>query len=84
MTTTSQPRTRSYRDQYGNTATVSGGAQRQDGPLTRMICNGCGHDVVWATSSRTGGKYLVDVLHGVVADYYSKRALHRCDAHRGA
>ena len=43
---------------------ASPGAVRQNGgSLPVQVCNRCGREVVWATSSRTGRKYLVTVSY---------------------
>lgn len=51
---TKQPRTR-----RGQGYASPGRAKGSDLPI--YICNKCHADVVWATSSRTGRKYLVTV-----------------------
>ena len=76
MTTTNQ---RTRRSPDGHSAT--GGAVRQDGPLPIYICNACGNDVVWATSTKTGRKYLANVYRGYLNQrYYVKRSAHQCPA----
>lgn len=58
---------------------VSDGAVAQDGVLKLMQCNACGAEVVWATSARTGRKYLVNVSRGHLDQrFYMKRNVHDC------
>lgn len=58
---------------------ISGGAVSQDGKLPLYICNTCGHEVVWATSRKTGRKYLVNVYKGQSgARFYVKHRPHNC------
>lgn len=55
------------------------GANRQEGPLPIYSCNTCHGQVVWATSRRTGGKYLVNVRQGYLQQrFYAKHDLHDC------
>lgn len=55
------------------------GAVRQEGSLPIYECNACGRQVVWATSSKSGRKYLVDVSKGHLDQrYYNKRNAHDC------
>lgn len=63
---------------------IGEGAVRQDGPLPGYICNACGEEVVWATSSRTGRKYLVNVSRGYHGQrFYIKRDVHECKGKEG-
>lgn len=79
-TTTKKPRTqRVYRE--GNPMSVGPGASTQDGTLPLYECTTCGREVVWATSTRTGRKYLADVYQGQVVRYYVKRSPHKCQDH---
>lgn len=56
------------------------GANAQEGTLPLYRCNTCGADVVWATSARTGRKYLADVKTGQAGQrYYVKASAHECD-----
>jgi hypothetical protein len=58
---------------------ITGGAQTQDGSLPAYICNTCNAEVVWATSTRTGRKYLVSVYRGYQGQrFYVKRQPHTC------
>jgi hypothetical protein len=59
---------------------ISPGAVAQhDGLLPGYICNGCGSEVVWCSSKRTGKKYLVNVSHGLSgARFYVGRNVHKC------
>lgn len=53
------------------------GAAAQEGLLPLYACNACGGRVVWATSSRTGRKYLANAyLFGGGGYYYNKRSVH--------
>lgn len=70
------PRTR--RNERGTYA--DGGAVNQDGNLPIYDCTTCGHEVVWATSARTGRKYLVNVSHGAQGSrFYMKHNVHPRD-----
>jgi len=76
-TTTTQRPARTRRDP--DRGSVSEGVQRQDGTLPLYLCNTCGRRVVWATSRRTGRKYLVNVSTGAGgSDFYAKADLHDC------
>jgi hypothetical protein len=56
------------------------GGVAQEGPLPLYVCNACREYVVWATSSRTGRKYLVTVQRGYHGQrYYNKRNVHPRD-----
>lgn len=58
---------------------ITGGAQTQDGALAAYLCNTCNVDVVWATSTRTGRKYLVNVHRGHLGQrFYVKHQPHKC------
>lgn len=60
---------------------VSDGAVSQDGPLRLAWCKYCKREVVWATSTRTGRKYLVNVSTGQSgARFYMKHNVHKCPA----
>ena len=64
----------------GRQAYASGGAVAQDGSLKVYYCGKCGSRVVWATSARTGGKYLVNVFdkhNGGM--HYVKNQLHTAE-----
>jgi hypothetical protein len=65
-------------------AFASVGAVRQSGgSLPIYICNGCGDEVVWATSQRTGRKYLARVHHGYLGQrFYVAASLHDCAKRR--
>lgn len=55
------------------------GATAQEGLLPLYACNACGGRVVWATSSRTGRKYLANAYlfsGGRHSYYYNKRSVH--------
>ena len=83
MTTTSAPRTR--RNERGSFAD-SGAVKAADGKLPIYDCLGCGDEVCWATSARTGRKYLVntrryaDHVNGGsgLGRWYDKSSPHRC------
>lgn len=78
MTSTRAPRTSAIL-RNGTPTYVSDGAVAQDGVLKLMQCNACGAEVVWATSGRTGRKYLVNVSRGYNDQrFYMKRNAHRC------
>ena len=74
-TTTKAPRTRrNIRGTY-----CGEGAVRQDGDLPIYDCLTCGAEVVWATSRKTGRKYLVNVSVGESGRrFYMKQNVHRC------
>lgn len=54
------------------------GAVRQEGSLPLYQCNACGSEVVWATSNRTGRKYLVAISKG----YHDQRFYVKANAHK--
>lgn len=55
------------------------GGVRQEGSLPIYRCNCCNRQVVWATSSRTGRRYLVDVQRGRSGQrFYVKAVAHTC------
>lgn len=75
----STTRTTAYRNHNNNTTYISGGANYQDGNLKLYVCNTCRREVVWATSTRTGRKYLANVYQGESnARYYVKASAHEC------
>lgn len=59
---------------------AGGGAVNQhDGKLPIYVCNDCGREVVWATSNRTGRKYLANISHGANGfRFYIGANVHRC------
>lgn len=64
---------------------ASEGGVRQEGSLPLYICNGCGREVVWATSTKTGRKYLASCSPSAsdgphAGWHYRKHAVHRCCA----
>lgn len=63
---------------------ASQGAVRQhEGSLPIYVCNDCGREVVWATSSKTGRKYLANVSTGYLGQrFYIGASVHRCDRSR--
>ena len=64
----------------GKQAYASGGAVAQDGSLKVYYCGKCGRRIVWATSARTGGKYLVNVFDKNSGGmHYVKNQLHTCE-----
>ncbi len=69
---------RTTRDFDGAFAT--GGAVRQSGgSLPIYTCNACQGEVVWATSTRTGRKYLVNVSRGYNGNrFYIGSNVHKC------
>lgn len=76
MTTTG----RTHRSPDGIWAT-GGAVNQHDGKLPIYVCNACGMDVVWATSKRTGRKYLVNISHGANGfRFYIGANIHRCAA----
>jgi hypothetical protein len=77
MTTTQNPRT----SRSADGAFASMGAVRQNGgKLPIYVCNTCHHEVCWATSTRTGRKYLVNVRRGNLDQrYYIGSDIHRCE-----
>ena len=69
--------TRTVRNARGTYA--DGGANTQDGKLPIYDCTTCGAEVVWATSNRTGNKYLVNIRTGASgARFYMKHDIHTC------
>lgn len=65
----------------GKQAYASGGAVAQDGMLKVYYCGKCGSRVVWATSARTGGKYLVNVFDKHSGGmHYVKNQLHNAES----
>lgn len=83
METTKRPaRTVAIVSDRGAPIYVSEGSARQEGDLKLYACNGCQRHVVWATSNRTGRKYLVNVYGGGLSGgmrYYVKASAHQCD-----
>lgn len=68
-------RTTRVPDQFAN-----GGAVHQEGSLPIYQCNTCLGQVVWATSSKTGRKYLANIRTGYLDQrFYNKRDYHDCD-----
>lgn len=59
---------------------IGGGANEQDGKLKLYTCNTCHGEVVWATSTRTGNKYLANVFTSPHsgARFYVKASAHEC------
>jgi hypothetical protein len=56
-----------------------GAVDQHGGALPIYVCNGCGLDVVWCTSRRTGRKYLVTVSRGYRgARFYAGHNVHEC------
>lgn len=69
-----EPRTRRAAD--GGFAGTGATAQH-GGTLPVYVCTRCGKEVVWATSRRTGRKYLANVSHGYLDQrYYVGSSLH--------
>lgn len=74
-------RTEAIEDQRGRPVYVGEGAVNQDGNLKLYRCTTCGDEVVWAKSSRTGRRYLVNVSRGYNDQrFYMKRNAHDCEA----
>lgn len=72
-------KTTAMKNPQGQPIYVGGGAVAQDGSLKLYTCNTCHHEVVWATSARTGRVYLVNVRRGYLDQrYYVKASAHRC------
>lgn len=72
---------RTKRNERGTYA--DGGAVLQEGKLPIYDCLQCGREVVWATSSKTGRKYLVNICgseSGSGRKFYRKDSVHRCDS----
>lgn len=59
-TTGSKSRTTRVPNAYASVGAVV----QANGSLPVYRCNGCGAEVVWAESKRTGRKYLVSVSYG--------------------
>ena len=83
MATTTERKPRTRRVERGTYA--DGGSVRQEGPLPLYECTTCGREVVWATSTKTGRKYLVNTYqygeagsYGLHRSYYVKSSPHRC------
>jgi hypothetical protein len=75
-------RTRRYTDAAGRATYATPGAVRGQvgGDLAIYVCNTCDEQVLWATSARTGGRYLVNVSRGYQGQaFYRGSDLHRCD-----
>ncbi len=77
--TNEQPAARTRRSPDRGYATV--GAVRQNGgSLPTYFCNRDNTEVVWATSARTGRKYLANVSYGYKNQrYYVGANVHKCD-----
>lgn len=75
METTTTSRTR-----RGSGFAGPGAVAGQGAALPIYICNGCGHDVVWAESKRTGRHYLASVSTGRQGQrYYIGANVHNCE-----
>lgn len=74
-----QPAARTRRSPDRGYASV--GAVRQGGgSLPTYFCNRDNTEVVWATSARTGRKYLANVSYGYKNQrYYIGANVHKCD-----
>lgn len=80
MTTATKPARTQRLIENGHAIYASDGGVAQEGPLPIYICNACRSQVVWATSSRTGRKYLVSISHSQSgARFYIKRNAHPRD-----
>lgn len=76
MTTTTE---RSARTRRGEGYASVGAVAQRGGSLPVYICNTCGSEVAWATSSRTGRKYLANVRRGQAGQrYYIAASVHDC------
>ena len=65
----------------GRQAYAHDGAVAQDGALKVYRCGKCKSRVVWATSARTGGKYLVNVFDKKSGGmFYVKNQLHTAES----
>ena len=65
----------------GRQAYAHDGAVAQDGALKVYHCGKCKSRVVWATSTRTGGKYLVNVFDKKSGGmFYVKNQLHTAES----
>lgn len=74
MTNTQQPRTSRVPNEF-----ASAGAVNQEGNLPLYTCNKCHAKVVWATSKKTGRKYLVTCYRknsDYVTYFYIKNSIH--------
>jgi hypothetical protein len=57
----------------------TGAVRQHDGTLPIYICNTCGREVVWATSAKTGRKYLANIARGHLDQrFYIAASLHDC------
>lgn len=75
---TDKPTARTRRADDGGYATV-GAVRQSGGSLPVYCCNTCNQEVVWATSQRTGRKYLCNVSYGYHHNrYYIGADLHDC------
>jgi hypothetical protein len=80
-TTTNQRRTTKVINN-GHPVYVSTGAVRghSGGTATLHVCNGCQGEVVWATSARTGRRYLCNVRTAANdGRYFMGNDLHSCN-----
>jgi hypothetical protein len=60
-----------------------GAVRQHEGKLPIYVCNDCGREVVWATSAKTGRKYLANISHGAQgARFYIGANVHECDRSR--
>jgi hypothetical protein len=74
MTSTATSKTR-----RGTGYATTGAVRQTSGDLPVYICNACSAEVVWATSKRTGRKYLVNVSHGFHGQrFYVGADVHTC------
>jgi hypothetical protein len=73
--TSRKPRTERIPDEF-----AGHGAVRQGGSLPVYRCTTCKREVVWATSRKTSGKYLVNVRTGYnFQRFYQGNDLHKCE-----
>lgn len=80
--TTKTARTQAQRNEFGSYIPVSTGAVRghSGGDTNLYLCNTCHGDVVWATSKRTGRKYLCNARSAYNGSwFFMGNDLHKCD-----
>lgn len=75
-----QNETKQARTRRGEGFAGTGAVRQTEGPLPIYVCNACNLEVVWATSRRTGRKYLVNVHRGYLDQrYYIAASIHKCE-----
>jgi len=77
MINTPAPTTAKTRRSPDGAYASTGAVRQHGGSLPIYVCNTCGREVVWATSTRTGRKYLANVAHGYLDQrYYVAASVH--------